>query len=104
MAKTELVGLMECPDCGHPDAEVRKTKTKGWAFRYCPECTMQGFTKSEEGSARMIAKARPKPPAVKPSAPPPVAPPKVKDAPVQAADPPPIVTRRKSALDDFFNR
>lgn len=114
MAKTELVGYQECPDCGHPDAEIRLTKTRGWAFRYCGECCQQTFSKSEEGSARMIQKCRPK----STTSPAPAAPIAPVDKPVPEKKPPPValpgspneppckptVTRKKGALDDFFAR
>lgn len=58
MAKREVLGKMQCPECGHPDAEIKPQKTAGLAYRWCPECNAQYFARTPETSARLLEKAR----------------------------------------------
>lgn len=44
MARGELIGLCECPECGFIDAEVRPDKS-GAPYRFCPDCTAQYFSR-----------------------------------------------------------
>lgn len=62
MAKTAPLGYMACPDCDFPDAEIKIAKN-GWAYRFCPECYLQTFTRKQAEHDRMIAKMRPANPA-----------------------------------------
>lgn len=65
MAKSNPVGLMACPECGHPDAEVKQSRA-GLLYRWCPECNAQYFPRTHETSERLGAKMRPIPGAVAP--------------------------------------
>lgn len=58
MAKPQPVGLMPCPECGFPDAEVKPAKS-GLLYRWCPDCNAQYFPRSPETSDRLAAKMRP---------------------------------------------
>lgn len=53
----EIVGLMACPECGHPDAQVKRSKA-GLLYRYCPECDAQYFARTAQASDRLEGKAR----------------------------------------------
>lgn len=55
MAKREVLGLVDCPECGMSGAEVKAQKN-GLAYRWCPECNAQYFPRTEEASARLLAK------------------------------------------------
>lgn len=55
MAKREILGLMDCPECGMSGAEVKAQKN-GLAYRWCGECNAQYFTRTAEASARLLAK------------------------------------------------
>ena len=55
MAKREVFGVMVCPECGHDAAEVKPQKS-GLAYRWCPECNAQYFTRCETTSGRLLAK------------------------------------------------
>lgn len=55
MAKREVLGVMACPECGHPDAEV-KVQKNGLVYRFCPECNAQYFPRTVDASARLLAK------------------------------------------------
>lgn len=57
MAKREVLGHMDCPECGLSGAEVKPQKN-GLAYRWCPECNAQYFPRTEEASARLLKKAR----------------------------------------------
>ncbi|MFO0255637.1 MAG: hypothetical protein ACK52V_16120 [Betaproteobacteria bacterium] len=57
MAKKPVIGYMQCPDCDFPDAEVREDK-HSLAYRYCPECNLQTFTREPVKDARMRARMR----------------------------------------------
>ncbi len=69
MARAELIGLMECPECGFSDAEVRPDKS-GSPYRFCPDCTAQYFSRGGEKAKALMLKVRPtaKPPLVEPAA------------------------------------
>jgi predicted nucleic acid-binding Zn-ribbon protein len=58
MAKTKPEGLMDCPECGFHDAEVKLSKS-GMLYRYCPDCNAQYFARTPEASGRLAAKMRP---------------------------------------------
>lgn len=55
MAKREVFGKCECPECGFPDAEIKLQKS-GLAYRWCPDCCAQYFPRTKEASDRMIKK------------------------------------------------
>lgn len=55
MAKNELLGLMDCPECGMSGAEVRNDKS-GKAYRFCPDCTAQYFTRGGEKEKKLLEK------------------------------------------------
>lgn len=58
MAKSELIGLCDCPECGFPDAEVRNDKS-GSPYRFCPDCTGQYFTRGAPDKVKnLLAKVR----------------------------------------------
>lgn len=50
----EVIGHMECPECGG-EAEVKRTKA-GLAYRWCTECNAQYFPRTAEASDRLIGK------------------------------------------------
>lgn len=58
MALTKPIGFMTCPECDHEHAEIKQDKN-GHAYRYCPECNTQTFTRDDVRSERMIKKMRP---------------------------------------------
>lgn len=58
MPKTAPIGHMKCPDCDFPDAEIKLDKN-GRAFRFCPDCNLQTFTRKPAEHNRMIARMRP---------------------------------------------
>lgn len=58
MDKSKIIGHMACPDCDFPDAEIKLDKNQ-CAYRFCPDCNLQTFTRKPEKSRRMIAKMRP---------------------------------------------
>ena len=45
MAK-KLIGHVDCPECGFPDAEVGDDKN-GHPYRFCPDCEAQHFTRGK---------------------------------------------------------
>lgn len=53
MAKPELIGLTDCPECHFPDAEVRNDKS-GSPYRFCPDCESQYFTRGESKRAKNL--------------------------------------------------
>jgi|GEM_PF-1374919 len=55
MAKREILGRVDCPECGMSGAEVKRQKN-GLAYRWCPECNAQYFTRTAETSARLLEK------------------------------------------------
>lgn len=58
MAKRELVGLTDCPECGFTDAEVRPDKSDS-LYRFCPGCTSQYFTRGNDvKTANLLKKTR----------------------------------------------
>lgn len=67
----EVIGTMVCPECGHPDAQVKHQKN-GKPYRYCPECDAQYFARSDAAAAALLAKVGKAPAA--PAAPAPAAP------------------------------
>lgn len=69
MARGELIGLMDCPECGFTDAEVRPDKS-GSPYRFCPDCTAQYFSRGGEKAKALLSKVRRtvKPPLVEPAA------------------------------------
>ena len=50
----EILGHMACPECGG-EAEVKSQKN-GMAYRWCPDCKAQYFTRNAEASDRLLAK------------------------------------------------
>jgi ribosomal protein L37AE/L43A len=52
MAIKPAEGVMTCPECGFPDAHVKRAKT-GFFYRWCPECSAQYFARTPENSARL---------------------------------------------------
>lgn len=54
--KREVVGTMQCPECGFQHAEVKRQKNEALAYRFCPECHAQYFARTPETSERLIAK------------------------------------------------
>ena len=57
MARAELIGHMDCPECSFPDAEVRPDKS-GAPYRFCPDCTAQYFTRGGVKATQLLAKVR----------------------------------------------
>lgn len=58
MARGELIGMCDCPECGFADAEVRPDKT-GAPYRFCPDCTAQFFTRGVPHKVKnLLAKLR----------------------------------------------
>lgn len=85
MALSKPIGLCTCPDCGHTDCEIKKDKN-GHAYRFCPECNLQTFTRDDVKSERMMKSMRPikaeqGQPSEKPAAPIPKQPKPAEDAP-----------------------
>lgn len=60
MARKDLIGLTHCPECDNEAAEVRPDKN-GLAYRYCPACGSQYFTRAADQDRRLRAKMRPVP-------------------------------------------
>lgn len=58
MAKKRVMGVMACPECGFPDAEVKEQKN-GLLYRFCPECNAQYFPRTVEASGRLAAQMVP---------------------------------------------
>lgn len=54
MAKTNALAICKCPECGFPDAEIKRAKNNT-AYRFCPDCSAQYFTQSKEKSDRLFA-------------------------------------------------
>ena len=54
----EILGLMQCPECGFMEAQVKEQKN-GLAYRFCPDCSAQYFTRRPVDSDRLILKIRP---------------------------------------------
>lgn len=52
MAKRELVGHQDCPECGRSGAEVKVAKS-GLVYRWCPDCNAQYFPRTVEASDRL---------------------------------------------------
>lgn len=66
MARGELLGLCNCPECGFPDAEVRPDKS-GSPYRFCPDCTAQYFSRgNEQKKANLLKQIRKRPEAAPP--------------------------------------
>lgn len=58
MARGELIGMCDCPECGFADAEVRPDKS-GAPYRFCPDCTSQYFTRGVPHKVKnLLAKVR----------------------------------------------
>lgn len=58
MARGELIGMMNCPECGFAEAEVRPDKS-GSPYRFCPDCTAQYFTRGQPEKVRnLMSKVR----------------------------------------------
>ena len=98
-APKTLLGHVQCPECDHPDAEV-KTDKAGHPYRFCPECNAQTFTRGHAKRAKnMLAKMRPVGASVAPGAT--SAPPGPQNddggAPVVPADKKPTTERRRGA-------
>ena len=51
------IGTLPCPECG-ATAEVKEDKN-GHAYRFCPECTAQYFTRGGDREAALRAKLKP---------------------------------------------
>lgn len=58
MAKKQIIGVMACPECGFPDAEVKPQKN-GLLYRFCPDCNAQYFPRTAETSERLAVKMTP---------------------------------------------
>ena len=56
MAKREVLGTMDCPECGMSGAEIKAQKT-GLLYRWCPDCNAQYFPRTAEASERLGKKA-----------------------------------------------
>jgi Zn-finger nucleic acid-binding protein len=54
----EIVGLMNCPECGLEGAQVKRQKN-GLAYRFCPDCAAQYFPRDEAASNRLLSKIKP---------------------------------------------
>jgi len=50
-----VLGMVQCPSCDHPRAEVREGKN-GAASIFCPECGSQTLAKSPKASAALRAR------------------------------------------------
>lgn len=62
MARGELLGLCNCPECGFIDAEIRPDKG-GNPYRFCPDCTAQYFSRGVPHKVKnLLAKIRKKEP------------------------------------------
>lgn len=58
MARGELIGLTDCPECGFDSAEVRPDKS-GAPYRFCPDCTAQYFSRGVPHKVKnLLAKVR----------------------------------------------
>jgi hypothetical protein len=44
MARAAAVGMLSCPICDFPEAEVRQDKN-GHLYLFCPDCNAQIFTR-----------------------------------------------------------
>ena len=55
MAKKDVLGHMPCPECGHPDAEIKMQKCGVKLYRYCPECNVQTFARTPAQEKAMRA-------------------------------------------------
>lgn len=49
---------MNCPTCGHADAEVKEDKNAN-AFLFCPDCATQVFTRNQHRDFQMRKNMRP---------------------------------------------
>lgn len=109
MDKKPTIGHMTCPDCDFPDAEIKLDKN-GCAYRFCPDCNLQTFTRKPEKSKRMIAKMRPVAPvtvtdtseggeAGKPAGRADTVPPAERPAPPVTAKPAPQPAAKKQSFD-----
>lgn len=58
----EVLGTMPCPECGHPHAEIKHQKDGERLYRYCPECNVQVFARTERQEAAMRRAITPKEP------------------------------------------
>lgn len=100
MAKSRpVLGLCTCPECDHPDAEVKADKN-GFPYRYCPECCAQYFTHGVPDKVkRLLTKIRAgsAPPA---PAPDPAPPPEQNPAPPA---PEPAPAPRKNSWECMFS-
>lgn len=54
MAIKEALGKCACPDCGFVDAEIKLAKG-GLAYRWCPDCNLQTFSRNDKQHERMMA-------------------------------------------------
>lgn len=64
---SQMLGRCVCPECGFASAHVKKTvgKETAKAYRYCPECGAQYFTRSNRQENDLLSKLRSE--SVKPS-------------------------------------
>ena len=60
MAIIPSLGVVECPECGFGDAQIRQAKS-GFLYRYCPDCNAQYFARTQQASDRLKAKIGPVP-------------------------------------------
>lgn len=59
MARARLLGYMQCPECGFPDAEIRQDKS-GHAYRHCADgCGANYFSHCRERDELLRQKIRP---------------------------------------------
>jgi ssDNA-binding Zn-finger/Zn-ribbon topoisomerase 1 len=52
----DVVGVMVCPECGNPGAEVKRQKNGSLVYRWCPDCKAQYFPRSQSASDRLAEK------------------------------------------------
>jgi predicted nucleic acid-binding Zn-ribbon protein len=84
MMAREVLGTMPCPECGHPHAEIKHQKGGEKLYRYCPECNVQVFARTERQEAAMRRAITPKEPAAEPAPVAPEATPAAKTEPKKA--------------------
>lgn len=81
----EKLGTMPCPECGHPEAEIKRQKCGVKIYRYCPECNAQFFARTPAQEAAMLKIINQNPVTVKEQEPENASPPQVSaPAPAQA--------------------
>lgn len=101
MAKRELLGMMDCPECGRAGAEIKAQKN-GLLYRWCADgCNAQFFARNKEQESEMrkhmkavpVTDTAPEKPAEKPAA---------KPEPEPAAQSKPVHRRPGNPLLDIL--